>query len=806
MRGEWSNATDYIGSVETTNNRRDAVTYLATPDTVKYYAAISGSGPTTYDQNGVLVNYHAPTPNGTNAWWEYLGDEEFFVAAKIAIFEESYVKNTINVGTKNGTGAFANIVIAGGRTDPYIAIGQNATVGTSGTSGTSLNPGGAVIGYERPGIFLGIYEQPIGSGGTTGRFSIVNGAGDRYLKWDGAALEIAGNIRIKNVATARDGGKIGAFDNGDAHDDGTVGGWELAGDAIYSGTKNTSGFNAGAGITLAAVGSIHSKNFYIDTSGNAFFKGDISGANGSFAGDISAATGTFGGTVSVGASPNTITLGNGELSGPNFTLNSSGLTVTDANISGQINASYGRIGNWYVDADTGNLRDGSNRIFFDPSLPGLAIKESGTTRLKVNYGALTNLAGSSISLSGESLSYYNNYASSVGVSIDVESTGQTFTVPSGYYVDASVVYPSVIGVINSMNRQGYMDLYWGYRIYQSTTLIAEVVVTSDYWNGGIDETFANFSGYTGTFSFSPPNATSTTYTFKTFFVCSGFQYNTGGSGASFTVDFSATTPSISATSNVNVVELTNDGIQVATSTDRYIKLERNNSTATAILAGKGWMQIEGDSTNAIIKLTGTGGSTPSGATTSIDIASGAGRVDMNANDVYDVGTLSWNLANNPYQGYLTTHFDGGTRSTIQLTNIPGSGALGGTIRGLEISLSNWKFGRNTSARRYKDDIQNWEHTSILQAINDTPIRTFYWKVDADKEERPQQIGVIAEELESAGLEEFVDYDWCEDPDNPEAPKKWMTTGIAKQELVFVLWKAVQELSQKVKDLENKLNS
>jgi hypothetical protein len=132
--------------------------------------------------------------------------------------------------------------------------------------------------------------------------------------------------------------------------------------------------------------------------------------------------------------------------------------------------------------------------------------------------------------------------------------------------------------------------------------------------------------------------------------------------------------------------------------------------------------------------------------------------------------------------------------------------LGGTIRGLEISLSNWKFGRNTSARRYKDDIQTWEHSSILQAINDTPIRTFYWKVDADKEVRPQQIGVIAEELEAAGLEEFVDYDWFQDPDNPEGPQKWMTSGIAKQELVFVLWKAVQELSQKVKYLENKLNS
>ena len=49
-------------------------------------------------------------------------------------------------------------------------------------------------------------------------------------------------------------------------------------------------------------------------------------------------------------------------------------------------------------------------------------------------------------------------------------------------------------------------------------------------------------------------------------------------------------------------------------------------------------------------------------------------------------------------------------------------------------------------------------------------------------------------------------DWFEDPENPEGPKQWMTSGIAKQELVFVLWKAVQELTQKVKYLENKLGS
>ena len=185
MRGEWTGSIDYIGQVETTNNRRDAVTYLATPDTVKYYAARSGSGPTKGGPQ-------PPTVDGNNAFWEYLGDQEFFVAAKIAIFEESYVKNTINVGTKDGTGAFANIVLAGGRPDPYIAIGQNATVGTAGTSGTTNTTG--VIGYNKPGIFLGIYED--GGAGTTGRFSIkTTGTSGKGLFWDGDNLTVVGGIR-----------------------------------------------------------------------------------------------------------------------------------------------------------------------------------------------------------------------------------------------------------------------------------------------------------------------------------------------------------------------------------------------------------------------------------------------------------------------------------------------------------------------------------------------------------------------------------------------------------------------------------
>jgi len=54
---------------------------------------------------------------------------------------------------------------------------------------------------------------------------------------------------------------------------GTIGGWNLDDDAIYTGTKSTGdGFNATPGITYAADGSIHSPSFYLDASGGIGIK------------------------------------------------------------------------------------------------------------------------------------------------------------------------------------------------------------------------------------------------------------------------------------------------------------------------------------------------------------------------------------------------------------------------------------------------------------------------------------------------------------------------------------------------------
>lgn len=99
-----------------------------------------------------------------------------------------------------------------------------------------------------------------------------------------------GNVDNDSTATIR---SVGAATSG------TIAGWKLDASNIYSGSApDASGYTTG-GMTLNKNGSIHAKQFYIDTSGNAFFKGSLAAATGTFSGTLSAAGGTFTGDLEV---------------------------------------------------------------------------------------------------------------------------------------------------------------------------------------------------------------------------------------------------------------------------------------------------------------------------------------------------------------------------------------------------------------------------------------------------------------------------------------------------------------------------
>ena len=204
FRGEWSGSTDYLFDLN--QKRRDAVLFDKNSDGTPemYYATKLPSGPHTYVSDTISDLYTqsidtapvgytligAKQPNTETDYWEELGEEDFFVAAKIGIFEESFIKNTINVGSP-ATSYDVNpqITIFGGNSEPYISIGQS------------------VQGYGQKGVYIGVTEDggPTGTAGTTGLLSIENSDGTKHLRWDGNELNVSGII---SASEGRFGGWI----------------------------------------------------------------------------------------------------------------------------------------------------------------------------------------------------------------------------------------------------------------------------------------------------------------------------------------------------------------------------------------------------------------------------------------------------------------------------------------------------------------------------------------------------------------------------------------------------------------------
>lgn len=148
-----------------------------------------------------------PTAGGDSNWEEFTSFSA--ISTGLLIAEESYVQNTINVGT-NAAGNAANITIWGGDGSPYISIGQGATKGYNASG---------------KGIFLG-------TDSSTSKISVKNTAGSKYILWDGENLSIAagnfsldtsGNVNASNVTLS---GNLTATTL-TANTAGTIGGWTI---------------------------------------------------------------------------------------------------------------------------------------------------------------------------------------------------------------------------------------------------------------------------------------------------------------------------------------------------------------------------------------------------------------------------------------------------------------------------------------------------------------------------------------------------------------------------------------------------
>lgn len=343
FRGPWSSTTTY-NSISQDPTRRDVVLYSGT-----YYATKANAA----------ANLNK-LPNTQTTFWESLGTDSFFVAAEMIISKESYVQNTINVGT-NSSGN-ANITIAGGTTSPYISIGQatkgynntGAWIGSDGTNGklslksstNSLLWDGSSLTINGAGTFTGAL-----SGGT-----ISIGSGDSIFKADSNGIYL-GNATFANAPFRVTPAGVLTSSSG------TIGGWTLGASTLTGGAAV---LNSAGSISIGSGNSIFkadSNGIYL---GNATFSaakfrvtpaGDLTASGVSISGAITATSGTF--TGAVFASSGTFT---------------GTVTATDGTFNGTVNATLGNIGGWTIGATT--LTSTNDAVTLDSVGKKITIKDT----------------------------------------------------------------------------------------------------------------------------------------------------------------------------------------------------------------------------------------------------------------------------------------------------------------------------------------------------------------------------------------------------------------------------------------------
>ena len=661
-------------------------------------------------QNG-NTNHQPP-----HSYWESLGTQDYFVAAKIIISDDSYVKKVLNIGSTTGNKVTANITLDGSSTNPYFSLGQN--------------PVGV---YGGNGIFIGR------SGGYY-RASFVNGTSN-YFKWTGTTLDIRGKI----TATS-----------------GYIGGWRMDSNSIYTGTKDYTGFTT-TGITFyrsGVNGSIHTKNFYVDLSGNAAFRGSISAT--------SIAGGSISGTTIEGGSfysPNSAS--------PNFSVDSVGnLFANSAVISGSISADDGEIGNWKIEHKNqgGTLHDVDNRIVLEPNIPELQFyNSSDEKKVSINPNdVLTSTYGNDeyFTVGGNSItapaavtthttdrnvvySSYRRTAYSVGNSAQEEalSANTLYTITPlysiGTWTPTTTSLPSVTAVTEgpaynnypqhpgqtrqAYGTQAYSYQYIYFEVWRKNTGTDTMVFQKqirysvskgqsksgnkyvsvsdptnhsptgyvwDYVSGGNTMNPSTYITTTNTATFDVPITTAGTH-YCRYSTRVGNQsarketinsvgesnmtylsFTKGGYSVSSGVD-----TSITLLTPTNFVELNTGGFQAVSNSNQYVQIKRlssapgTNPTLVSVHGGK--LEIYHSSPSQL-SLSNNGLSALSGE---VRLGSSSSHIEMN-------GRVEWNLTYSADTNFSTTemlaYINSGMRTlyasstSIISINLPTSGVVNGT--------------------------------------------------------------------------------------------------------------------------------
>jgi len=350
---------------------------------------------------------------------------------------------------------------------------------------------------------------------------------------------------------------------------GSVGGWTLESGYIYSGTKQTSDTFSSSGITLYSGGSLRAVNFLIDTGGNAFFKGDISGASGSFSGVLSGNTGGIGGWL----------IGSTTLSSSDTLLNldSSSNSIIIKNSSG----------------DTKVEITGSSSVTDPATVGSLGLNSTSVSTATIS-GSISS-SGSSASKAASKGSGYvydgNETAAFQNKTLTVKATLSNIA----YNISGtSVGTGSVVG-------------NFGIAVYTSSSSNTPIAISDFVTVTTTGSTTGNVSMPTTikSVSITVPSSATALYVRPYF---GGGTAVTGNYGNQVTVTFRyPALSSVSISSSVNKVEISSGGMLVAASASQFFSLDKaSNSSSSPFIRSKGFMEHQGRLT--VLNSSGAAGS------------------------------------------------------------------------------------------------------------------------------------------------------------------------------------------------------
>ena len=304
------------------------------------------------------------------------------------------------------------------------------------------------------------------------------------VTFSGAGGEISDGTNIlQNIPSSSIANHIGGANTT------TIDGGKLSTGIITSTSYATEDPDDGEYTTAGTIfslndGSLRSKNFYIDSSGDAFFRGALSGASGTFAGSLSAATGTFGGSITIGSSNNVfkagaggIQLGHATFGSAPFRVNMAGDAVMNSATIGPVSVTStvfkvgtGTFGNantqLYIDSD-GKFSLGDKLTFGSDgniSLTGAITIGAGSTS-EVDFGEGAAASASAAQTNAES--FANTAAGNAAVSasnaharadVGVTNAATAYTRGSLGVTNAAAAYVrGSLGVTNAAAAQADAD-------------------------------------------------------------------------------------------------------------------------------------------------------------------------------------------------------------------------------------------------------------------------------------------------------------------------------------------------------------